>query len=355
MLKNNLEWIKKNFGPDMKVWAEMIKELDFEHWWTNTKKFYQRDLERIVAEAKSFHAMSAADKLDIVMNGDKHLGWLYKKDSVSFGRREWKGLKSVGIDFTGWLLIWAGMIKMVLKAPTDSALALFQYHWFASYLATPATIDRSVLGKRGKLLWADYLMWLPITHWAEDLIADLCMADSKLGGNEALSKRIVMFDEMTMSQMMAGFPNLIGIPYQMIPVFMVSEMDQLTLIPYIDAIESYGLPSDTCPLPTSECGAAVMDAFPQCGVGFIASSMPCDGSVMATSFQDRRFGKFMPTYPLCLPVRYGDEDTTDMAAEDMKECIKWVEGLTGEKWDWDAYFSTMDKFNECTRLEMEKW
>ena len=83
--------------------------------------------------------------------------------------------------------------------------------------------------------------------------------------------------------------------------------------------------------------------------------MPCDGSVMATSFQDRRFSKFMPSYPLCMPVRYDDEDTTEMAAADMKDCIHWVEGLTGETWNWDTYFATMEKMNECTRLEMEKW
>ena len=73
-----------------------------------------------------------------------------------------------------------------------------------------------------------------------------------------------------------------------------------------------------------------------CGQGFIASSMPCDGSVMATSFQDRRFSKFMPSYPLCMPVRYDDEDTTEMAAADMKDCIHSVEGLTGETWNWDS-------------------
>ena len=120
-------------------------------------------------------------------------------------------------------------------------LAVFEYHWFASYLATPAVVDRSVFGRRGKLLQADFDMWVAITHWAEDLIANLIMADAKIGGNQKINKRIIMFDEMTMAQMMAGFPNLLGIPYQMIPVFMVSEMDQLTLIPYIDAIESLSL------------------------------------------------------------------------------------------------------------------
>ena len=41
-------------------------------------------------------------------------------------------------------------------------------------------------------------MWVAITHWAEDLIANLIMADAKIGGNQKINKRIIMFDEMTM-------------------------------------------------------------------------------------------------------------------------------------------------------------
>ena len=352
MLKSNIAWMKKNVPSDLKVWKGMIQDIDWSQVAAKTKLSLQRDKDRITAEFKEFAAMDTSAKIDWLMNGDRHLGYLYKKDAIAFARREWKGLKSVGYDFVGWLKIWGGM---VMKDPMSIMLAVFEYHWFASYLATPAVVDRSVFGRRGKLLQADFDMWVAITHWAEDLIANLIMADAKIGGNQKINKRIIMFDEMTMAQMMAGFPNLLGIPYQMIPVFMVSEMDQLTLIPYIDAIESYGLPSDTCPLPTAECGCAVKDEYPMCGQGFIASSMPCDGSVMATSFQDRRFSKFMPSYPLCMPVRYDDEDTTEMAAADMKDCIHWVEGLTGETWNWDTYFATMEKMNECTRLEMEKW
>ena len=72
---------------------------------------------------------------------------------------------------------------------------------------------------------------------------------------------------------MAGFPDLLGIPHQLLPVFLVSELDQLTCVPYIDAVESYGLPSDTCPVPSSECGALVTDSLPHSGCCFISSSM----------------------------------------------------------------------------------
>ena len=77
---------------------------------------------------------------------------------------------------------------------------------------------------------------------------------------------------------------------------------------------------------------------------------------MATSFQERRLKKLgLPTYPLTLPVRYDDEDTVECGAQDMWHCIKWVEDLTGEKWDWDHYFTVIKRFNEQTKMEMEKW
>ncbi len=155
---------------------------------------------------------------------------------------------------------------------------------------------------------------------------------------------LMTFDEMTMGQIMAGFPDLCGIPHQLLPVFLVSEIDQLTCVPYIDAVESFGLPSDTCPVPSSECGALVIDALPDMGCGFISSSMPCDGSTMASSYFARRFPN-TPVFHLCFPVRYEDESVLQSAAEDIKACIKFIEDQTGAKWNWDAYFTAMKRFN----------
>ena len=144
-----------------------------------------------------------------------------------------------------------------------------------------------------------------------------------------------------------------GIPHKLLPVFLVSEIDQLTCIPYIDAVESFGLPADTCPVPTSECGALVIDALPHLGSCYISSSMPCDGSVMASSYFARRFPE-IPVHHLCFPVRYEDELTLDAAVEDVKACIRFIEKQTGEKWNWDAYFTAMKRFNTETDYELQK-
>ena len=353
MLKNNIAWIKKNVPDDLKIWKEMISEIDWEEIKRKKKIKSKLNRERISGEFKDFVALSNEDKLDRIINGERQLGRLYQKGSVAFTRREWKGVESTARDFVGWLSVWRDMLIMVMSDPMSIALGLFEYRWFSSYLACPAFVDRNNLGYRGRAVTMNYLLLGDVYRYTEGIISNLLRADRRIGGNDELNDRIILFDEMTMAQMMAGFPDLIGIPYQLIPVFLVSELDQLICVPYIDAVEAYGLPSDTCPVPTSECGAAVLDVLPHVGMGFISTSTPCDGSDMATSFQDRRFK--MPTFPLTLPVRYEDEDTVDCAAEEMKHCIKWVEEVSGHKWDWDAYFEVILRFNEQTKMEVEKW
>lgn len=353
MLKSNLKWAKKNVSQDLKIWKELISEVDWKDVGRKVKKDFKATGERIADEAKTFASMSGKERIDVVMHGEKRLGRLYQSGKIAFTRREWKGVEGTARDFAGWLKTWGVMMGMVMKDPLSIAEGLFEYRWLSSYLALPAFADRNNLGLRGPHVTIANELFLPMFRYGADTIATLLRADERLGNNQKIRKKLLLFDEMTMSQMMAGFPGLEGIPYQLMPVFMVSEIDQLVCIPYIDAVESFGLPSDTCPVPTSECGAAIMDALPHCGLGFISTSTPCDGSDMATSYQDRRFK--LPTYPLTLPVRYDDEDTVDCGAEDMKRCIKWVEELTGETWDWEHYFKVIRRFNEQTNYEMNKW
>jgi benzoyl-CoA reductase/2-hydroxyglutaryl-CoA dehydratase subunit BcrC/BadD/HgdB len=285
-------------------------------------------------------------------DGDSRIGTIYN-GKMAYRRREWRGIKTTWVDFIEWLKLWGILIAFTMGAPVKIFKSFFEYRWMASYLAAPAFVDSQSQGQRGVQHKISRKEFAAIIKMGTIYIADMLKADRKFGGDEKLSRKIVLFDEMAMIQIMAGFPNLTGIPYQLMPVFLVSEIDQFSAIPYIDAIESFGLPSETCPLPTSEAGAAVIDAYPRCGVCFISSSMPCDGSDMASSYQARRFK--LPTYHLALPVRYDDEDILEAAAEDIKGCIKFIEEQTGEKFDWDAYFTVIRRYNEETKLEMERW
>lgn len=354
--KDNIDWKKQweNLKVCGGIFYDMFKETDweaFKNGWKNTLKM---DAERIKEEYNAFMALDQQGKLDAILYGEKRLGRLYAKGAMATVRREWRGIKDTAYDFYEWARMW-GMLLMTFSKDLIPALnSALHYRWMISYFCCHGFMDKNIMGLRGRALRMSHLLIYDIFRYVAENLVLLSKADRKNGNSDELNKMLITFDEMTMGQIMAGFPDLCGIPHQLLPVFLVSEIDQLTCVPYIDAVESFGLPSDTCPVPSSECGALVIDALPDMGCGFISSSMPCDGSTMASSYFARRFPN-TPVFHLCFPVRYEDESVLQSAAEDIKACIKFIEDKTGAKWNWDAYFTAMKRFNKETSYELEKW
>lgn len=348
--KAQAENMKEVFG----IVKDMIKETDMKHFWGVQKFKMKDDVRRVKEEFVEFKNMSASEKADVIVNGEKHLGRLYRKGDMATVRREWRGVKDTLYDFKEWAHIW-GMLLLTFSKDLIPALnGLFYYRWYVSYFCCHGFADKCMMGLRGANLRLSHMATYEIFRYVAENLVFLSKCDEKNGNCRELSQKTVLFDEMTMGQIMGGFPDLLGIPHQLLPVFLVSEIDQLTCVPYIDAVESYGLPSDTCPVPSSECGALVIDALPHMGRCFLSSSMPCDGSTMASSYFARRFPD-MPVFHLCFPVRYYDEETVQMGAEDIRACIKFIEDQTGAKWNWDAYFDQIKRFNEETTYELQKW
>ena len=354
--KDNMDWKKQ--GENLKeigtIILDMLKETDWKKFGSDRLNDIKDDGRRIAEEFQAVKAMTPAERLDLLKNGEKHLGRLYRKGAMATVRREWCGLKDTAYDYKEWLRMWGMLLGTFSKDLIPALNTTFWYRWMISYMCCVGFMDKNTMGLRGSNLQMSHLMIYDIFRYVAENLVLLAKGDRKNGNSEELNKKIVLFDEMTMGQIMAGFPDLIGIPYQLMPVFLVSEIDQLTCVPYIDAVESFGLPADTCPVPSSECGALVIDALPHLGSCFISSSMPCDGSVMASSYMSRRFPD-LPVFHLTFPVRYEYEETVEDAAEDVKACIRFVEQQTGAKWNWDAYFTTMKRFNEETKYELEKW
>lgn len=349
-LKAQANNLKEFFG----IAKDLIKEVD----WKDVGKGCIDDAKatkaRIEKEFKAIAKMTPAERKDLLFNGEKHLGILYRAGKMATVRREWRGIKDTGVDFYEWLKMWGMLLATFSKDLIPAMNGVFHYRWMISYFCCHSFMDKNTLGLRGTALKMHHELIFNIFRYVAENLVLLMKGDVRNGNSEELSKRVVLFDEMTMGQIMAGFPTLVGIPYQLLPVFLLSEIDQLACEPYIDAVESFGLPSDTCPVPTSEAGACVVDALPHLGACFISSSMPCDGSVMASEYTSRRF-KDLPTYHLTFPVRYEDESIMDSAVNEVKNCIKFIEEQTGAKWNWDAYFSAMNRFNKETDYELQKW
>ncbi len=354
--KDEINWKdqKENLVEVGGIFWDMLKSTDWKQYGKGLLNDVKSDVERVKGEYADFMALSTEDKLDRIKNGERSLGRLYRKGSMATVRREWRGIKDTVYDFTEWAKMW-GMLLMTFSKDLIPALnSALYYRWMISYFCCHGFMDKNIMGLRGANLRMSHLLIYDVFRYVAENLVFLAKCDKKNGNCEALNQKVVLFDEMTMGQIMAGFPDLLGIPYQLMPVFLVSEIDQLTCVPYIDAVESYGLPADTCPVPSSECGAIVIDALPHMGSCFISSSMPCDGSTMASSYMARRFPD-LPVFHLCFPVRYMDEETVQMGAEDIRACIKFIEEKTGAKWNWDAYFNTMKRFNQETDYELTKW
>ena len=354
--KDNMDW--KAQGENLKEVFDIAKDMllatDWKAFGARQKQGWIDFAKRVAEEASEIAAMSCAERRELLLKGEKKLGRLYKKGAMTTVRREWRGVADTAYDFYEWLRMWGMLLGTFSKDLIPALNSVLHYRWMMSYLCCVGFMDKNTMGQRGSALKMSHLMIFDIFRYVAENLVLQAKGDAKNGNSAELNRKVVLFDEMTMGQLMAGFPDLIGIPYQLFAVFLVSEIDQLTCVPYIDAVESFGLPADCCPVPSSECGALVIDALPDMGCGFISSSMPCDGSTMASSYMARRFPD-LPVFHLCFPVRYEDEETVQCAAEDIKACIKFIEEQTGAKWSWDAYFSAMKRFNTETSYELEKW
>ena len=333
---------------------DMLKATDWKQFGLDRVEDAKADGKRVKEEFEAFMALDAENKKDVILNGERRLGRLYRKGAMATVRREWRGIKDTAYDFYEWARMW-GMLLMTFSKDLIPALnSTLYYRWMVSYFCCHGFMDKNIMGLRGSNLRMSHLLIYDVFRYVAENLVLSAKCDKKNGNCEALNQRTVLFDEMTMGQIMAGFPDLYGFPHQLLAVFLVSEIDQLTCVPYIDAVESFGLPADCCPVPSSECGALVTDSLPHMGACFLSSSMPCDGSTMASSYYSRRFPN-VPVFHLCFPVRYMDEETVQMGAEDIKACIKFIEQKTGAKWNWDAYFTQIKRFNKETEYELQKW
>lgn len=292
----------------------------------------------------------------------KGLGNLYN-GKTAMKRREWRGFRDTMYDFGRWLKLW-GVIIFKLGIPCLPQLikALFKYRWMATYLTAPAFMDRHTIGMRGTELKIVHEQFFTMSTGSIQIIKDIMKRDKKLNKGllfgsikaKKLREKTVVLDEMMPGYIMAGFPTLKGIALQMVPVFLAGEIDQQANLPYIDAIEAFGLPADACPLPVCEVGCAVENDYPDIGKVLISSSMPCDGSTMATQYLDRAFPD-LPNYQITLPVRFNEPQVHDYAVKNLKKGIEFIENQFGVKWDWDAYWTVMKRANEETEFMMKKW
>ena len=287
------------------------------------------------------------------------LGEYYTEGYRSMNQREWKGLKDTAYDFASWLKVYGFMLYKLGPLMPQLAKSLFRYPWMTTYLTAANMLDRHKLGLRGNQLRYTQENFYSVIHNSVEVIAKILERDENLNPSwnkkaAELRAKTVMFDEMTPSIIMAGFPTLDWIDVAMSPVCLPGEVDQMANIYYVDAAERMGLAPDVCPLPSAEVGCAIVNDYPRVGSSFITSSMPCDGSLGAALFMDR-YMRDLPRYTLTPPQRFNEPETNEYAVKDIKNCIKFIEDTYGVKWDWDNFWKKAEEYNISTECMEEKW
>ena len=202
-------------------------------------------------------------------------------------------------------------------------------------------------------------MPLRLAHTGRGLIVtDMCemvetifKADPRIGNDKALSDRIVIFDENMMSEIMNGFPNLRWLSVEVPSIYTSAMMNQTGVSHYIDVTSRFGIPGDVCPMPAAELGLAIDDDFPLIGKCAVQCNTTCDGSAMGNGIEAMRFN--IPTFQLAVPIRHTQESVQDYAADEIKNCIRFIEENTGETIDWNAFFASMKTFNAESELTKE--
>ena len=266
--------------------------------------------------------------------------------------RKWRGAKDSWIDFKEWLVEKKISGALIKTDPVRAFKAMTHYRWMAPYLGSGAMVDRTIDDAGGEALVIAHKYMQFLLKSNVNALCRIIKADERFGKTDE-AKKLVIFEQDTSPILIGGFPNLrhtVEEPYYTI---LPGANDQHASHYFTDIIDSYGLPADSCRNSSLVCGVAIDDELPYLGACLITSNAPCDSSVMNSSVVERRMK--IPSIQGCTPMRYADEDTREYAIAHVKEVIQFIEDNTGEKFDWDAFFKTIERYNEETRIQHELW
>ena len=275
----------------------------------------------------------------------------YDKTGIA-KHREWRGLKDTFYDYTQWLVNLGIMGGFVAKSPYRIARGMLEYRWLGSYLGALHWIDKCMEGLEGPALKSAHTMMHAIMKTSTSHIAYQMMGDRRFGKTPHADKQVI-FEQTMGPEILGGFPELTPLFMETMMCLVGTYMDQSLPVFYLDLIEKYGLPADSCRLSAAAVGVSINDDFPKNGACLVVNNMPCDSSTMNSQLIRRRLD--MPEFIASLPMRWDDEKTDKYALSQMKKTIAFIEENTGEKFDENAFYEMMRKHNAEVTDEQAMW
>ena len=324
------------------------------------KKF---DLKNVVEKVKTTdYKKLAKDFWYGKPHGERRLGDLYCDKTGLYKHREWRGVKDTFYYFNKVWLYNYGMLGydvMRYGGIWTFAKGCWRYRWMGqTYLPVLHWFDRGMEGLRGEALRACPLHYRAMTNATIYQFMQMFRNDLNTNkGNKKVQARhdkTIAHDETVWGGIFYPFSKEVeNVPLQMIPYFVTCHVNNHTVLNYIDAVQSLGLPGDPCPMCQAEAGLFVLDDVPDYYKAVITSNEACDGSVATSIIQDWLIDK--PLFAMPQPMQFDDPLVHKHCMKEIEEAWKFIEEQTGVPFDYQQLCKKLESQNELQRFEWEKW
>ena len=295
-------------------------------------------------------------------HGERRLGDLYCDKTGLYKHREWRGVKDTFYYFNKvWLYNYGMLVYDVMRygGVWTFAKGCWRYRWMGqTYLPVLHWFDRGMEGLRGEALRACPLHYRAMTNATIYQFMQMFRNDLNTNkGNKKVQARhdkTIAHDETVWGGIFYPFSKEVeNVPLQMIPYFVTCHVNNHTVLNYIDAVQSLGLPGDPCPMCQAEAGLFVLDDVPDYYKAVITSNEACDGSVATSIIQDWLIDK--PLFAMPQPMQFDDPLVHKHCMKEIEEAWKFIEEQTGVPFDYQQLCKKLESQNELQRFEWEKW
>lgn len=291
---------------------------------------------------------------------ERRLGDLYIDKTGLYKHREWRGFKDTMYYFYNiWMYNYAHMVMDVVRygGLINFAKGVWRYRWVGqTYLPVLHWFDRGMEGMRGEALKASAWHYRGMVNATIFQFQRMFSSDTNLHGgkrNYRWHHNVAHNETVWGGVFYPWHGKLTNVPMEMIPYFVTCHVNSHTVLNYIDAVQSIGLPGDPCPMCQAEAGLFVLDDMPDYAPIVVTSNEACDASVSTSILQDWFLDK--PLFAMPQPMQFDDPLVKKHCRDEIEQCWKFIEEQTGIPFDWNALVKRIESQNELMKFEWEKW
>lgn len=291
---------------------------------------------------------------------ERRLGDLYEDKTGLYKHREWRGVPDTMYYFWNiWCYNYLHMVTDVMKmgGPIAFAKGVWRYRWVGqTYLPVLHWFDRGLQGLRGEALKASAWHYRAMVSSTIRQFQGMFVSDTRLNGgkqNDQYKHNVAINETVWGGILYPWDGELTAIPMEMIPYFVTCHVNSHTVLNYIDAVQSIGLPGDPCPMCQAEAGLFVQDDMPDYAPAIISCNEACDASVSTTILQDWFFDK--PIFALPMPMQFDDPLVKENVKNEIEQCWKFIEEQYGIPFSWEKLKHKLEEQNKLQEFEWEKW